>query len=260
MRETARRVKTTATLHNKCDWMWLNVDWEFLSFPLNPAESKWQSSPCQIHWMKMKWKWNMFHFLFVHCGRRKKGKRQSLLSIPREINVCGRKSAQTKTSYLHVLLLYPKYLLTPFHFSCFSCVIKRESGNTLRGKYKKMDPVDPLSSIPFFKDFDPSVDKLTKPKWNYRPISWPRPLPRRPLVSRLDAKPNSDIRHRPLWCEWVGRCPLTESIRKTTSSTWHAHSNDPIYLNPSVVRTSGQTFRPFVPCHICCYRTLHKKK
>jgi hypothetical protein len=43
---------------------------------------------------------------------------------------------------------------------------------------------------------------------------------------------------------------MTRPFKRTTT----------INLNPSVVRTSGQTFRPFVPCHICCYRTLNKKK
>jgi hypothetical protein len=44
-------------------------------------------------------------------------------------------------------------VFTPIHFSCFSCVKKRESGNSLRGKYKKVDPASSQSSysVPFFK-------------------------------------------------------------------------------------------------------------
>jgi hypothetical protein len=47
-----------------------------------------------------------------------------------------------------------------FTHTNFSCVRKRQSSYSLRGEYQNpsiSDPVDPLSSILFFKDFDPSV-------------------------------------------------------------------------------------------------------
>ncbi len=122
-----------------------------------------------------------------------------------------------------------------------------------------MDPVHTLCSIPFFKDVDPSVDKLTKPKWNFRPISWPRPLRRRPIVSRLDAKPNSNSGYQPLRREWVGRCPLTKSMKENDRFKMTRPFNKrtrTIYRHPSWW-TSGQTFRPFVPCHIP-YPTLNE--
>ncbi len=56
--------------------------------------------------------------------------------------------------------IIPKVFTTPINVSCFSCVRKRESGNTLRGKYKKMDPVDPLRSIPFFRHFLKTLIRL----------------------------------------------------------------------------------------------------
>ncbi len=81
--------------------------------------------------------------------------------------------------------------------------------------WEKYVDADFFSWIPYFSQF-PSVDQLTKPKWNCRLISWPRPLPRRPFVSRLDAKPNYSKSHRPLWseCEWVCLCPSTKSTEK----------------------------------------------
>jgi hypothetical protein len=95
----------------------------------------------------------------------------------------------------------------------------------LREKNIKMWMQTSFSSSPFLIKPRPLI-KLTKPKWNCQPISWPRPHPHRPFVSRLDAKQNSNSGYWPLWREWVGRCPVTKSIRKTTSSRWHVHSID----------------------------------
>ena len=87
-------------------------------------------------------------------------------------------------------------------------------------------PSNPTIHFSCVRERPQSVDKLTKPKWNCRPISWPRPLPRRPFVSRLDAKQNYNRSHRPLWREWVGRCPLTKSTKNDKLATWHAHSKE----------------------------------
>ncbi len=40
--------------------------------------------------MKMKWKWNMFHLLFVHCRRGKKGKRTTISSFDPKGKKCLR--------------------------------------------------------------------------------------------------------------------------------------------------------------------------
>jgi hypothetical protein len=145
----------------------------------------------------------------------------------------------------------------PIHFSCVRK--KNNRGIYFWGKISKCG-CRPLIVQSHFLQFH-SVDKLTQqqPKWNCRPIAWTRPLPRRPFVSRLDAKPNYNKSHRPLWCEWIGRCPLTQSIRKKDKfiKTRPIQWITTIYLHPSVVRTNGQTFRPFVPCQII-YPTLNE--
>jgi hypothetical protein len=56
----------------------------------------------------------------------------------------------------------------------------------------------------------------------------------------LDAKQNYNHNHRPLWREWVGRCPLTKSTKNDKfNMTRPFHWPTTIYRHPSTKWTSG---------------------
>ncbi len=183
------------------------------------------------------------------CPFQPREKGRETLSFLQSQEVKGLRGKVRKQKHLASTPSYCTFSIYPI-FLVFleKRIIKEFATGTNIKKWVQNSQFNPI----FQRRWSVRSDKLTKPKWNCRPISWPRPLPRRPFVSRLDAKPNSNKCHRPLFYEWVCRCPLTKSIRKKGKMgvlcwTWTATT---IYRHPSVGWTSGQTFRSFVPCHM----------
>jgi hypothetical protein len=256
MRETARRVKMTAKIPPNVNVDW---EWEFLSFPL-PAESKWQTAPRPIHWMKKEMKIKMRNFSHSSLSFLAAGKKGT--NVHPELNCLKFLKKDKLKNFEKMFARQSAWLLLLVSTSTTLFILLAwETRNLLLGKIlKKMGAKFLVPFIFIFHNFSHSINS---PNQNE-------------IVGQFPGRVYSRVvRLFPVWTPSqsetiaIDLCGVNglvavhwpNLIGKTTSTTWHAHSTKEkttIYLNPaSAVWTSGQTFRPFVPGHIF-YPTLNE--